>query len=222
MFLKYNLLTTLSQSSYTNKKTQHNRITKRHSEMKVYTKTGDKGTTSLYTGERRPKIDLTFDALGTTDELNAHLGLAKEFCLDYHIPLDEKIVEIQSRLLDVGSHIATPRASERASERKIHLTAFNPENVELLEDWIDEMDMELPPLTNFILPGGGKASAQLHICRTVCRRAERAVLQVKEENDICESVTKYLNRLSDFLFVSARYACLKESQEEVIYKKIRN
>jgi cob(I)alamin adenosyltransferase len=117
---------------------------------KIYTKTGDKGTSSLYNGSRVPKSDFVFEALGNTDELNAHIGLAREYCLNESNTLDEKLAEIQSRLMDVGSHVATPLKSSASS--KIQRTAFAEDHIQYLENWIDEMDNQLPPLKNFILP----------------------------------------------------------------------
>jgi ATP:cob(I)alamin adenosyltransferase len=117
---------------------------------KIYTKTGDAGTSSLYNGTRRPKTDPVFDALGHTDELNAHIGIAREYCIAEQNALDERLAEIQSRLMDVGSHVATPIKSSQTT--KIERTAFSEAHVDRLENWIDQLDSELPPLKNFILP----------------------------------------------------------------------
>ena len=188
--------------------------------FKVYTKTGDKGKSSLYSGERAPKDDLIFSALGDTDELNAHIGVAREHCQSSAIPrLDEQLAEIQSRLLDLGSSIATPLPSASAS--KIRRAHFADENTDRLERWIDAMDEELPPLRNFILPSGGLSAAHLHVARTVCRRAERSVVPLVRGETTERSVHVYLNRLSDYLFVAARYAALREGKTEVVYKKAR-
>ncbi|EFC48056.1 predicted protein [Naegleria gruberi] len=183
--------------------------------MKIYTKTGDKGTTSLYSGERRTKDDLVFDALGSVDELNANLGLAYEHLLQIKLCdelgetdmnnielLKSSLTSVQSRLLDLGSCIATP-IETTTSEDKINRVKFDNSNIEKVENWIDTLDGSLPPLKNFILPGGGLTASQLHVARTVC----------------LEDVQKYLNRLSDFLFVAARYASKIEGKEEVVYKK---
>ncbi|XP_010875054.1 corrinoid adenosyltransferase isoform X1 [Esox lucius] len=140
---------------------------------KIYTKTGDKGFSSTFTGERRPKEDHVFEALGTTDELSSAIGLAREFCIDKGHTFTDQLDKIQCVLQDVGSNIATPRSSARESH--IKKTKFSPQPVADLESWIDAFTEELPPLTNFILPSGGKSSAALHIARTVCRRAERSV-----------------------------------------------
>ncbi len=117
---------------------------------KIYTKTGDSGASSLFNGTRRPKTDHVFHALGHTDELNAQIGVAREFCLVERNALDEQLAEIQSRLMDVGSHIATPIRSSDST--KIDRTAFSQGNVERLELWIDQLDSQLAPLKNFILP----------------------------------------------------------------------
>ena len=165
--------------------------------MKVYTRTGDKGESSLYNGERRPKDFQVFEALGDTDELNSMLGAAREFALGVHglEDLPEQLEEIQSRLLDVGSAVATPLAT--SSDAKVARTKFPEASVTALEHWIDEMDEELPPLKNFILPSGGKGPAFLHLARTVCRRAERKVVPLVREESVEPVVGRYLNRLSD-------------------------
>lgn len=183
--------------------------------MKVYTKTGDKGTSQLFSGERRTKDDAVFKALGDTDELNAHVGLATEWVrATSNTFLPSKLEQIQSRLFDVGACVATPLTSAPRS-KKNRAGTFDDTNVGVLEQWIDAMDAELPPLTSFILPsGGGLASTQLHVARAVCRRAERRVVPLAAAGDVDASVLRYLNRLSDFLFVAARYAALKEGKEE--------
>lgn len=183
--------------------------------MKVYTKTGDKGTSQLFSGERRPKSDSSFQALGDTDELNAQIGVAVEQArVADNVYLPPKLEQIQSRLFDLGACVATPLTT--ASESKQRRTGlFDEQNVTQLELWIDEMDAELPPLKCFILPsGGGLASTHLHVARAVCRRAERSVVPLVAAGDVDGVVQRYLNRLSDFLFVSARYAALKEGKEE--------
>lgn len=123
---------------------------------------------------------------------------------------------IQSRLLDVGSVIATPISS---GHEKLSRVAFKADYVNSLESWIDLLDKELPPLKNFILPSGGEASARLHVARSVCRRAERSMVKQFLQGDIDESTYKFINRLSDFLFVAARTMASREKQEEVIWKK---
>ncbi|KAF9158747.1 hypothetical protein DFQ26_007284 [Actinomortierella ambigua] len=194
---------------------------------KIYTKTGDKGTSALFTGERRPKDDEVFEALGTNDELASAIGLAREFCIDQPSPdLSHMILQleqIQCLLQDIGSNIATPRDSSAATAARLARTEFDADgqHVQDLEQWIDRMDQELPPLTSFILPSGGKAAASLHIARTTCRRTERRVAPMAQEHRVDQSVAIYLNRLSDYLFTCARYAAMKGGFKEVAYKKPR-
>ncbi|XP_060048591.1 corrinoid adenosyltransferase MMAB isoform X3 [Erinaceus europaeus] len=142
---------------------------------KIYTKTGDKGFSSTFTGERRPKDDQVFEALGTADELSSAIGLARELMAEKGHPFTEELQKVQCWLQDVSSALATPRSSARESHLK--LTAFPAGPVEQLEQWIDVHSCQLPPLTAFILPSGGRSSATLHICRAVCRRAERRAAQ---------------------------------------------
>jgi cob(I)alamin adenosyltransferase len=181
----------------------------------IYTRTGDAGTSSLYNGERRNKDDQIFEALGSVDELNSHLGLAYAFLqdtlraqeqlrpvLEPHGPV---LCEIQSRLLDVGAAIATP-VTDDTSARKLEKTAFSEENVVRLERLIDQLDAQLPQLRTFILPGGGPLAAQIHVCRSVSRRAERDVVRLENHHQqtVQPTVLRFLNRLSDLLFVLAR------------------
>jgi cob(I)alamin adenosyltransferase len=191
--------------------------------MKIYTKTGDKGTSSLFNGERRGKTDSFFTALGDVDEVNANVGLAREHCLDMsdgvaRAALISQLAHIQSRLLDVGSAVATPLDS--SSSRKIAISQFGQEHATQLEGWIDEMDDSLPALTTFILPSGGKAASHLHVARAVCRRAERSVVAL--EDAVSAGVRQYMNRLSDYLFTAARFASHKGGYDEVTYKKQRD
>ncbi|KAM9858961.1 corrinoid adenosyltransferase MMAB [Aulostomus maculatus] len=184
---------------------------------KIYTKTGDKGFSSTFTGERRPKEDHIFEALGNTDELSSAIGLAREFCLEKGHTFINQLDKIQCILLDLGSNIATPRSSARESH--IKRTKFTAEPIADLEIWIDTFTEELPPLTNFILPSGGKSSAALHLARTVCRRAERSVAPIVRSGEADPDVAKFLNRLSDYLFTLARYTAMKENHQETIYKR---
>ena len=191
----------------------------------MYTKTGDKGTSSLYNGERRSKTDAIFQALGDVDELNSAVGLARAYVQEVEasaaclISVSEHLEETQSRLLDVGSAIATPVDS--SSARKLAVVQFDATAPERLEGWIDAMDEELPALTAFILPSGGKASAHLHVARTLCRRAERSVVSLSEGNHVDQTVCVYLNRLSDYLFTAARYCAQAAQVPETTYKKAR-
>lgn len=186
-------------------------------EPKIYTKTGDKGTTSLFTGERRPKDDPIFEALGTTDELSSSIGLAREFCLDANnSQIIKDLEEIQCNLQDLGSHVATPLTS--SSDKHKSRTEFTA-SIQDLEQKIDEYTEQLPPLRNFILASGGKSSAALHVTRAVCRRLERSLLPILERGDINDDVYKYVNRLSDFLFTAARFAANFEGKTESIYQR---
>ncbi|KAJ3074484.1 hypothetical protein HDU98_011167 [Podochytrium sp. JEL0797] len=187
--------------------------------FKIYTRTGDKGTSALYTGERRPKDDCIFEALGSVDELSSYLGLAREFCEDANNGLEENLEKIQCILLDVGANCATPRGA--ASEYKKNRTEFDIDGslVNELESWIDELDQSLEPLKNFILPSGGKAASTLHVARNICRSAERKITTLVADNIADPSVAKYVNRLSDYLFTAARFAAKIEGKPERIYKK---
>jgi ATP:cob(I)alamin adenosyltransferase len=202
---------------------------------RVYTKTGDKGTTSLFNMERRSKGDDYFQALGDTDELNANLGVVRAHCAtvvnstggdegdaahrDACAQLDEQLSEVQSRLFDVGAHLATPRSASNAAQKA--RTEFEAHHVETLEHWIDGMETVLSPLKNFILPSGGLVASQLHVCRAVCRRAERSSVPLVGREDADPVVARYLNRLSDYLFVAARFAALAARQPDTIWRKPR-
>uniref|UniRef100_A0A6B2LK24 Corrinoid adenosyltransferase MMAB n=1 Tax=Arcella intermedia TaxID=1963864 RepID=A0A6B2LK24_9EUKA len=161
--------------------------------------------------------------MGTVDELNSHLGVAKEYCLKSGVPeivdLVPSLEEIQSRLLDLGSHVATPIKS--SPPRQVERAQFPADSLPKLEKLIDILDSQLPKLTQFILPGGGYCASYLHVCRTVCRRAERALVKLLQEGQISEDSYKYLNRLSDFFFVCARFVSLKAKEPEVPYKKAK-
>ena len=164
----------------------------------IYTKTGDKGTTSLVGGTRVPKTHIRLEAYGTVDELNSHLGMLQTYLTD---EADKKIISrIQNKLVSVGSYLATDQAQTalRIESR------IDDEDIQLLEQAIDTIDNELPPLNAFILPGGDRGAAVSHICRTVCRRAERRILALAEESEIDAHVIAFVNRLSDYLFILAR------------------
>uniref|UniRef100_F6YU02 Corrinoid adenosyltransferase MMAB n=1 Tax=Ornithorhynchus anatinus TaxID=9258 RepID=F6YU02_ORNAN len=184
---------------------------------KIYTKTGDKGFSSTFTGERRPKNDHVFEAVGTTDELSSAIGFAAELIRENGHAFVDELEKIQGFLQDVGSSLATPNSSAR--EAHLKQTRLSEKPVLTLERWIDCYSDQLPPLTAFILPSGGKSSSALHICRAVCRRAERRVVPLVQAGEADANVAKFLNRLSDYLFALARYVAMKEGNEEKMYKK---
>jgi cob(I)alamin adenosyltransferase len=169
--------------------------------MKIYTKGGDTGETSLFGGERVSKHAPRVCAYGEVDELNSVLGLASSEIT--HEDLLAKLRLIQSSLFDLGGELATPQADERADRGKSAARVSDRDVVEL-EGWIDALETELTPLRNFILPGGVKGAALLHLGRTVCRRAERSVIALSAHERVAPLVVRYLNRLSDLLFVMAR------------------
>ncbi|XP_053140222.1 corrinoid adenosyltransferase MMAB isoform X1 [Hemicordylus capensis] len=173
------------------------------------------GFSSTFTGERRAKDDQIFDALGTLDELNSAIGLSAEFGSECGHSFVKELHKVQCMLQDAGSNVATPVSTARESHLK--QTSFSEKPILELETWIDRYTDQLPPLTAFILPSGGKSSAALHLCRAVCRRAERRVVPLVKTGEADANVAKYLNRLSDYLFVLARYAAMKEGKKEKIY-----
>ncbi|MDH3251767.1 MAG: cob(I)yrinic acid a,c-diamide adenosyltransferase [Ignavibacteria bacterium] len=167
--------------------------------MKIYTKTGDSGDTSLFGGQRVPKDALRIEAYGTVDELNSLLGIVRADNADRRI--DDILGSVQERLFEVGADLATPRSLDRDTIKR-----FQSEDAGPLEHLIDELETHLEGLKSFIIPGGSPVAARLHFARTVCRRAERAVVRLSRNEDIGEGTIIYLNRLSDLLFVLARYA----------------
>ena len=170
--------------------------------MKIYTKTGDRGETSLYGGHKVPKHDARVDAYGTVDELNALLGLVLALDRDGELGTEE-LLHVQSDLLTLGSTLAAVDPAKARAKGTI--PELPPERVEALEAWIDRLDADLEPLDAFILPGGSDIGARLHVARTVCRRAERAVTRLLPDRpDLADVLLPYLNRLSDLLFTLAR------------------
>lgn len=169
---------------------------------RIYTRTGDSGSTGLVTGERRPKHDLRIEAFGTVDETNASIGLARLHTRGDH-EIDAMLGRIQNDLFDLGADLATPAMDKPLPYEPLRVTEAQ---VERLEREIDDLNQHLSPLDSFVLPGGSAAAANLHLARTICRRAERLVVALNERPDEAVSPTaiKYLNRLSDFLFVAAR------------------
>ena len=166
--------------------------------MKVYTKTGDQGTTSLVGGTRIDKSHARIEAYGTIDELNSTLG----YLLTLHDgPHAHLMQRVQHALFDIGCHLAT----DTSQQPDAPTACLNHLNTDLLEAAIDQMQVELPHQTCFILPGGTRAAAWAHVCRTICRRAERRVVALSREVQVASSALQYLNRLSDYLFVLARF-----------------
>lgn len=179
--------------------------------MKIYTKTGDRGKTSLLGGTRVSKNSKRIDAYGTIDELNSFLGLVSD--LEVSSERTQLIREIQSRLFTVGSSLAAE--NDRALDFKPDL---EEQDILILEQAIDAMDVSIPPLSNFVLPGGHQLVSTCHVARTVCRRAERLVIELAEMEQVEEIVIRYLNRLSDYLFVLARKQAHDLKIEEIPWK----
>ena len=167
--------------------------------MKIYTKTGDKGTTSLYGGKRVSKHHIRVEAYGTIDELNAFIGLLRDQSIDKDT--QKSLLKIQNELFVLGGILATPPEKEkkRNNSNKIEI-----HHISYLENEIDKMNEKLSPMTHFILPGGHSIVSYCHIARNICRRAERRVVQLSKESKVDDVVLSYLNRLSDYLFVLAR------------------
>jgi cob(I)alamin adenosyltransferase len=181
--------------------------------LKIYTKTGDKGTTSLIGGTKVPKSHLRIEAYGTVDELNSHIGLCRDLLTD---ELNRSILqEIQDRLFTIGSSLAC----DPIKEPKMRIPDLKEEDVVLLEKEIDKMNEVLAPMKSFILPGGHATISQIHITRCVCRRAERCCVRLELESlEVEQVILKYLNRLSDYLFVLARYAAHLLNTQEIAWK----
>ncbi len=175
--------------------------------MKIYTKTGDKGQTSLFGGTRVNKSDVRIEAYGTVDELNSYIGLLRDYTInEVHKPI---LIEIQDRLFTIGSHLAADPSKPKLKKPDLH-----DEDVKKLEDEIDKMEENLEPLKNFILPGGHKEVSFCHIARTVCRRAEREIIRLAETSTVEKIVITYINRLSDYIFVLSRDMARRLGAEE--------
>ena len=179
--------------------------------MKIYTKTGDKGLTSLIGGTRVPKSSLRIECYGTVDELNAHIGLVRD--QEVNAARRPLLKEIQDRLFTIGSALAAD-----PEKLKMKLPDLHAADVTLLEDEMDRLNLDLPELRAFILPGGNPAVSHAHVARCVCRRAERLAIHLSEESFVAELVVVYLNRLSDFLFVLSRAMAHELGVEEVTWQ----
>lgn len=176
--------------------------------MKVYTKTGDKGTTGLLGGTRVSKGHVRIDSYGTVDELNSYIGLLR----DQEVAKKKisELIQIQNTLFVIGSSLASD-----PEKSKVKIPELNDENIQTLEQSIDTMESELQPMRNFVLPGGHESVSFCHVSRCVCRRAERLVTLLSESEQVDSMVLKYLNRLSDYLFVLSRWMTLKLNANEV-------
>ena len=179
--------------------------------MKIYTKTGDKGLTSLIGGTRVLKSSLRIECYGTVDELNSHIGLVRD--QDVNAARRPLLKEIQDRLVTIGSALAAD-----PEKSKMKLPDLHAADITLLEDEMDRINLDLPELRAFILPGGHPAVSHAHVARCVCRRAERLVIHLGEESFVAELVVIYLNRLSDFLFVLSRAMAHELGVEEVTWQ----
>lgn len=182
--------------------------------MKIYTKTGDDGTSSLYGGQRVPKTDKRLEAYGTVDELNSFLGLT--LCNLKSNELKEILKLVQNNLFNVGARLSTP--IEHLS-KLINIEQITDEDVKYLESKIDILESELEPINNFILPGGSIGSGYLHIARAICRRCERRIIAIDSEKNNLDISIKYINRLSDFLFVAARFENKKCNIPDTLWLK---
>ncbi len=177
----------------------------------VYTRTGDKGTTSLVGGQRVSKADDRIESYGTIDELNSFTGLLITDLTDQE-DLDF-LKFVQHKLFTIGSYLATDQES---TELKIE-SKVSPESIVRIEKEIDRIDSTLPKMKNFILPGGSRSAAEAHLCRTVCRRAERRIYRLMEKSQVEEPVLIFINRLSDYFFILARKECIKNNGSEIIW-----
>jgi len=180
---------------------------------RIYTRTGDDGTTALGTGERRSKADTRIEAYGTVDETNAAIGLARLFTVDEDGEVDAMLGRIQNDLFDLGADLCTPEAgAKEITWTPLRIIATQ---VGRLETEIDAMNAALPALKSFVLPGGTPGAAYLHLARTVCRRAERLMVALAEnpEEDVSSEALRYINRLSDHLFVASRYLNAKNAND---------
>lgn len=179
--------------------------------MKIYTKTGDKGTTSLVGGTRVSKTELRIEAYGTVDELNSYIGLVRDQKVNEH--RKDILKEIQDRLFTIGSILAS-----EPEQTKKRIPDLHESDIELLEKEMDSMDALLEPMRFFILPGGHQSVSFAHLARTVCRRAERIVIRLSEESEVNDLIIRYLNRLSDYIFVLCRMMAKELEIEEIAWK----
>jgi cob(I)alamin adenosyltransferase len=183
--------------------------------MKIYTKTGDLGETSLFGGERVKKYNSRLEAYGTIDELNSYIGLISV----QNIPanLKDELIQIQNLLFTIGAMLATPPSKEKLKNGtdRLQIEKLSEKDVITLEDSMDHMNEMLPEMTHFILPGGNTTVSFCHIARTVCRRAERMIVKLADEEPVLPLIITYMNRLSDYLFVLARKLTFSLNAEEI-------
>jgi cob(I)alamin adenosyltransferase len=177
----------------------------------VYTKTGDSGTTALIGGSRVPKTHIRLEAYGTIDELNSFIGLLVSYIEDHNEKLF--LQQVQNKLFAVGSYLATDQS--KAAIKKV--SVITDEDIDKIEDRIDRIDSDLPPLRAFVIPGGTRASSAAHVCRTVCRRAERRIISMAEEYPVSQELLSYINRLSDYFFVLSRKTNLDADNQEIFW-----
>ncbi len=180
--------------------------------MKIYTKTGDKGSTALFGGRRVAKDDLRIEAYGTVDELNSFIGLAVAQAPDS--PLSSPLRDIAAHLFTLGADLATPLSPPP----RYAIPRIDDSQINWLESMIDDYEESLPPLKSFIVPGGTALAAALHLARTVCRRAERRTVALAASEDIGSAPVRFLNRLSDYLFVAARYANFLAGEDDIPWR----
>ena len=190
--------------------------------MKIYTKTGDKGTTALFGGTRVPKHHIRIESYGTVDELNSHLGLIRD--QDINQDYKKLLMLIQDKLFTVGAVLATDpqKAMLKNGKERLNISKINSEDIELLETEMDTMNEALPPMTHFILPGGHQTVSFCHIARCVCRRAERLASALNDLESFDAHTLTYLNRLSDYLFVLARKLSFDLQAEEIKWVPKKN
>jgi len=179
--------------------------------VKIYTKTGDQGTTSLIGGKRVSKADLRIDTYGTVDELNSHVGLLRD--QEVNLKRKSELIEIQDRLFTIGSALAS-----QPDNTKVKIPPLQESDIQFLETVIDGMEAELPPMRFFVLPGGHPSVSICHVVRTVCRRAERLTIALHQHETVNDLVIKYLNRLSDYLFVLSRKMAQELGAEETPWR----
>jgi cob(I)alamin adenosyltransferase len=197
----------------------------------IYTKTGDKGTTSLIGGKRVKKYSIRVESYGTLDELNSHLGLIRDLIIKRDRKKGKTLIEAENNpicvellkniniLFKIQSIVASSSETKEEQEEICNkMWLSRREDIQNIEKSIDEMEAKLPKLKSFVLPTGYYISSHIHICRTICRRAERQLCRLNDESEVCEQVLIYINRLSDYLFCLARYLMIQNKRDEILFK----